>query len=1227
MAAHVFSQVSDRIGKAMRLNRYLLALQVFFALAALGACHSEVVTTGDREFIGVAAAASEMLASDDWKLIAVAVNYLEEAGKAREVLGQLKGTDLGRARLQHAGRLLGQQMQSGPTLEGYSALSLLAPDAGNAARFFSDFPRLAHQSNWSADEQPVSIYEVAARFNTTAVLWQRMLREANDLEVGEVLNVLRVHRIRLDWNVLKPLVDNELKLLSTRTPNNSIQLQRGRILLLTDDIGQQYERSSVVGLDARAIALLIDNEPAESLKYLTVAMSRNPRDSDLDDWLLAVMGLEGSVPSSTLADLVDEVVVGDVGGGGLRRLLLLPGRSLAVAAQAEIRSQSVPIPISAYRYLSRAGESIQAVELACGSAFGRESVIPLTDTSIDALTTLVSAFRYVSEPRAEIERIAHRVVSNNPRMRESRCVVALYLAKLIDRDSLSLQSLDSIDALLNRRGYPQFSEVTQCRAIEHEYTKRGTQYLQSLDIESAAFYIRRCYDTADEITGLRSFTRQMRSQISAYIGFRSFGAEELVSSRRSPDLLCRIVPDMAWSRTGFDFIGLPPTGHLLDAVLHKPVKMLDGQIKAECLNYYHLLNPAIVGSTVPGDITEAATMSFARAALASRSPAVAHWLVMRLRNYENVARKGAFDDVLNSMALVSRDIDAGASQADSQRYVGGDAQPTRSAHLNVLNEVATAWNHLCQRNSTSFSTRLVTFARSSSCVTSRGTKSAREILAMAASLGELDKLHALDEEMRPETWSSSELAAVLSGAHAAVWAFLFLIYPYSRIVQVTVFWNPAVRKYAGLMYIQLLLLSVPCLRRRIMRPFADVLTSECRLSSFDRGLYFRDLYASLETSGAVEEGKLMRIFPSIRGQVWIEAQSGAGKTWFLRELARSEREPLVFLNATSCREGGIIKAIARLFTGWLADEEFLESIIYAGGLIVVIDGLNEVDPGLRAQIVSFADAHPGARIAIATQPVKTIPPRRAAILRIESVRSEQIREFLSQQADEVVSSAGEAAAYRSKINSFVAAMDEKSGRQEGGGLRALISNPMDLRTVATLLAAGIEPDLLSLQKQQILLACGQYAREFQEEFPMEAFCSALYALRIENRALTIGQNEFEKEREVLREQKLLQRQDTADGGFRWRFRHDKITDYFLFCHFNASSRDGHDLFLRHLEDNRFIGVYVLLARLLPAAEADSLLSKLTREAPPIEDWTVGSVFLESLKQRLRLQAPTPTCAS
>jgi len=53
----------------------------------------------------------------------------------------------------------------------------------------------------------------------------------------------------------------------------------------------------------------------------------------------------------------------------------------------------------------------------------------------------------------------------------------------------------------------------------------------------------------------------------------------------------------------------------------------------------------------------------------------------------------------------------------------------------------------------------------------------------------------------------------------------------------------------------------------------------------------------------------------------------------------------------------------------------------------------------------------------------------------------------------------------------------------------------------------------------------------------------------------------------------------------------------------------------------------LLARLLPAAEADSLLSKLTREAPPIEDWTVGSVFLESLKQRLRLQAPTPTCAS
>ena len=48
---------------------------------------------------------------------------------------------------------------------------------------------------------------------------------------------------------------------------------------------------------------------------------------------------------------------------------------------------------------------------------------------------------------------------------------------------------------------------------------------------------------------------------------------------------------------------------------------------------------------------------------------------------------------------------------------------------------------------------------------------------------------------------------------------------------------------------------------------------------------------------------------------------------------------------------------------------------------------------------------------------------------------------------------------------------------------------------------------------------------------MEAFCSALYALRVENRALTIGDDEFEKEREVLREQKLVLRQD-ADALLR-----------------------------------------------------------------------------------------------
>jgi hypothetical protein len=1207
----------------MKFKRHMLALHVFFALAALSACHSEVSAGGDPEFMGIAAATSEILASNNWQLIAAAVNYLQEADKAREVLSLLEASDLGRARLQGASRVLGQQMQSVPTLEGYSALSLLAPDAANAARFFSDFPHLAHESNFSADEQPVNIYEVAARFDSTAARWQRMLREANDLEVGEVLNVLRVHRIRLDWNILQPYIDNELKLLAQETPTNAVQLRRGRVLLLTDDIGQHYEWRSVSGLDARAIALLIDNEPAASARFLSISLAtgKSLKDSDLDDWLLTVRGLEGSVPSSTLADLVDEVVVGDEGRTRLRTLLRLPGRLLFGEAQGEIQRQSEPIPISPNRNHSRAGRSIQAVESACTSAFGRKSVLPLADTSVDALATLVSAFRNVSAPQAEVEQIARRVVGGDAGMKESRCIVGLHLSGLLGRDSLHIQSLDTIDSSLNKRGFPQFSqsEVNECRAIEQEYARLGTQYLQSLNIESAVFYINRCYDTADEIASLRIFMGQMRSQLSAYTAFRSFSAEELVSSRRSPDLLCFLVPDMAWSRSGFDFTRVPASGQMLDGLLHKPSKILDGQIKAECLNYYNLLNPAIVGSTVPGNITEAATTSFARAALAGRSPAVAHWLVMKLGNYEKVAQQSAFDDVLNTMALVLRGIDGAVARTNSGHFAGGDAKLTRTARLGVLSEVMTAWNHLCQRNATPFSSLLARVARTSSCVTGQGARSAREILAVAASLGESGKLHALDAQLQPKPWSIPALVGGFIGLHTAGWAILFITYPYSRIVQVTVFWNPSVRKYAGLIYIQLLLLTVPCLRRRIMQPFKDVLTSEGRRSSLDREVYFRDLYASLETSGTPKNGKLMEILPALHGQVWIEAQSGAGKTWFLRELARSEREPLVFLNATSCRDGGIIKAISRLFAGWLADEEFLESIIYAGGLIVVIDGLNEVDPELRAQIVSFADAHPGARVAIATQPVKTIPPRRASVLRIESVRSEQIRKFLSQQASEVVSTDAAAVAYRSKIDSFAAAMDEKSDRREGDALRALISNPMDLRTVATLLAAGIEPDLLSLQKQQILLACDQYAREFQEAFPMQEFCTTLYTLRIENRALTIAHNEFEKEREVLREQKLLQRQDTADGGFRWRFRHDKITDYFLFWHFKESSRDGCDLFLKHLEDNRFIGVYVLLARLLPTADADNLLNKLAYEAPPIEDWTVGSVFLESLQQRMRLQ--------
>ena len=80
----------------------------------------------------------------------------------------------------------------------------------------------------------------------------------------------------------------------------------------------------------------------------------------------------------------------------------------------------------------------------------------------------------------------------------------------------------------------------------------------------------------------------------------------------------------------------------------------------------------------------------------------------------------------------------------------------------------------------------------------------------------------------------------------------------------------------------------------------------------------------------------------------------------------------------------------------------------------------------------------------------------------------------------------------------------------------------------------------------------------------------------------------------------------------WKFRHDKIWDYFILQTFFGKDNELPD---KHKNDPRFRGVYFLLANLLPLEEADKLRENLIQYAANSGDHTVSDRFIQILQTR------------
>ena len=448
--------------------------------------------------------------------------------------------------------------------------------------------------------------------------------------------------------------------------------------------------------------------------------------------------------------------------------------------------------------------------------------------------------------------------------------------------------------------------------------------------------------------------------------------------------------------------------------------------------------------------------------------------------------------------------------------------------------------------------------------------------------------------------------------HSLFWLGLVALYPTSPQVQAIFFWNPRVRKIFGLYYVEVALTWVPWLRAKLFAPFRANLLAEADLGEIGEAFYFAG--SDVLQRGQSQPQPLVQAVPELKGQVVLEGESGLGKTMAVKQLVNRTRRLAVYLPARKCA-GGVIEAIQERLQGPTQDTEFLQSLIYSGAIDICIDGLNEVTPDTRAKISLFADTYFKGNLVITTQPMDWEPPTNATVYELQPLTADQIGAFLRSRVTTLPPTALlQGAAYEQACQTFLNSLNPDHLGHEV--MAKTLSNPMELTLVAQMLAAGKQPDLLNLQQQQYDAMASRYQHiNLNQPFPLAAFAEMAYEMRLGDQ-FTIPADPWFKELNCMEDYRMvLSRQlDNATGGTvtEWRFRHEKIQDFFIVQTFWGK---GNERPAQHLGDPRFRGVYFLLATALPLDQAMVLREQLITHAVKTKDHTVSDRFIELLQSR------------
>jgi hypothetical protein len=471
--------------------------------------------------------------------------------------------------------------------------------------------------------------------------------------------------------------------------------------------------------------------------------------------------------------------------------------------------------------------------------------------------------------------------------------------------------------------------------------------------------------------------------------------------------------------------------------------------------------------------------------------------------------------------------------------------------------------------------------------------------------------------------------------HLLLWLCLLFIYPYSPVIQSVVFWNRLVRKLLSLGYMDVLLLSLPPVRKQLFLPLKEQMLGEVlqptdaeldRLAYFSKGRIRRNVTGG-SVSDRPSEEFIADALSQLKKRTLLLGASGLGKSSFLRNsltLKSRRSDSAIYLPASRC-VGGVEKAIAARVHLFSQDPDLLHSLIYAGRLEVYIDGYNEVDPNTQEEIASFVALFNNARILVTSQiPIRGLS--RLETLELLPLRPEEIKEFLVTR--ETILPATSLFSEQAYQNIAVAYLDNlwigSRPESETKAIEQVLSNPMDLTTTAMILGNGKEPSLLALQEQQFVTLQGNHHRKYQRPFRTDLFSEDVFQLRLSNDD-DLDKSAYDREVASLVDEKMAITRAVEVPGKEPRqeilFRHDRIRDYFT--HFAFLDKDKDERRLQYANDSRFAGVYEYLAKTLDLGSAERLREQLLMSAVENQDHRLSDSFIKQLSWRRQFASGDP----